>query len=67
MLRKIIQALLLLSISAGCVLPTCPTMPPKPAKPTLEIEQVDGGICLDSDNTYLLLDYIWQLEEGYAR
>ena len=67
MLQRLIPALLLLSISAGCVLPTCPTMPIKPAKPTLEIEQVDGGICLDRYNTYLLLDYIWQLEEGYVQ
>ena len=41
-------------------------MPTPPPKPALEVEQREGGgICLDADNTYLLLDYIWQLEEGY--
>ena len=25
----------------------------------------ERGICLNADNIYLLLDYIWQLEEGY--
>ena len=43
-------------------------MPTPPPKPVLEIEQREGGgICLDSHNTYLLLDYIWQLEEGYEQ
>jgi hypothetical protein len=56
--------LLLITLAAGCA--TCPTMPIKPAKPTLIVErQLDGGICLPANDTYLLLDYIWQLEEGY--
>ena len=52
---------------AGC-LPTKQVMPKQPVKPTLEVMEnpIDKrGICLDADNTYLLLDYIWRLEEGY--
>ena len=53
----------------GCF-QTTPTqeMSPKPPKPILEIQENPKdpkGICLDEINTYLLLDYIWQLEEGY--
>ena len=45
---------------------TSSQMPPKPAKPSLDIEQrEDGGVCLDKEDTYLLFDYILQLEEGY--
>jgi len=52
---------------AGCVT-TSQQMPKQPAKPILEIQAnpIDPkGICLDRDNTYLLLDYLWQLQEGY--
>ncbi len=66
MKRLIILVWLLLTISGltGCL--TSQTLPPKPVRPTLEIEQrSDGGICLDKENTFKLLDYIWQLEEGY--
>lgn len=63
---KIIPTMLLISIlMAGC-LPT--TKMNRPAKPVLEVQTNPAdpkGICLDSEDTYLLLDYIWQLEEGY--
>ena len=51
----------------GCA-QTKQTMPKQPIKPILETTENpkdERGICLDADNTYLLLDYIWQLEEGY--
>ena len=69
MLRLIIPGMLLISIlMAGCWQTTATEMPPKPAKPTLNTEphpECERGICLDGENTYRLLDYIWQLEEGY--
>jgi hypothetical protein len=38
----------------------------KPTKPTLQIsKQVDGGICLDRQNTKELGEYILNLEQGY--
>ncbi len=64
---KLVLTLALLSVTiSGCV--TSQAMPPKPTKPTLEImtnPDDPHGICLDAENTYLLLDYIWRLEEGY--
>ncbi len=64
---KLVLTLALLSvIISGCV--TSQAMPQKPTKPTLEIvtnPDDPQGICLDAENTYLLLDYIWRLEEGY--
>jgi len=54
---------------AGCLqTTTTQPLPPKPVKPILEIQEnpkCPRGVCLDGDNTRLLLDYIWQLEEGY--
>ena len=49
---------------AGCVTPAT-EMPPKPTLEVMENPKDERGICLDAGNTYLLLDYIWQLEEGY--
>ncbi len=64
---KLVLTLALLSVTiSGCV--TSQAMPPKPTKPTLEVMENPAdphGICLDAENTYLLLDYIWKLEEGY--
>ncbi len=64
---KLALILVVLSVTiSGCV--TSHAMPPKPTKPTLEImtnPDDPQGICLDAENTYLLLDYIWRLEEGY--
>lgn len=68
MKRIVIPLVLLMSISlAGCIT-TQSQMPTKPTKPTLEMQENPDdpkGICLDRDDTYLLLDYIWKLEEGY--
>ena len=63
--RRMIPALLLLTILAtGCAVNR--TLPAIPVKPILTVEPLpDGGIRLDRDNTLLLLDYIWRLEEGY--
>ena len=58
---------LLIIFLMGCA-QTKQMMPKQPIKPTLEVMENpkdERGICLDADNTYLLLDYIWQLEEGY--
>jgi len=54
----------LLIISAGC-LPKCPTMPLIPSKPALQVERMNGGICLDRSNTEKLMLYILDLEQGY--
>lgn len=38
----------------------------KPTKPSLVIQmQIDGGICLDKQNTKELGEYILNLEQGY--
>ncbi len=66
-LLKIPGMLLICIFLAGCLQTTSP-MPIQPTKPTLEVQTNPAdpqGICLDRDNTYLLLDYIWRLEEGY--
>ena len=66
-LKIILVMLLICILMAGC-LPTKQTMPKQPIKPTLEVMENpmdERGICLDADNTFQLLDYIWQLEEGY--
>lgn len=67
--RLILTALLLIILATpGCLTTGTTAMPPKPIKPTLEFTAgPDNGICLDGENTYLLLDYIWRLEEGYER
>ena len=60
----LVIALPIILVAVGCA--TCPKMPLKPVKPSLTTEiRPDGGICLDRDNTMLLLDYLWRLEEGY--
>jgi len=72
LLLKILAMLLISILMAGCLQmgKTSPQLPPKPTKPEIQTEAhptCDRGICLDGDNTYLLLDYIWRLEEGYKQ
>lgn len=55
---------------SGCLGMGQNKMPRKPTKPTLELQQNpkdEQGICLDSENTELLMDYIWRLERGYEQ
>ena len=60
---KILLGVLLLTLATGCA---CPKMPLMPPRPTLTVtENADGGICLSRDETRRLLEYLWQLEEGY--
>lgn len=61
--------LLTIFLLNGCLGTGQNKMPRQPTKPTLELQQNpkdEQGICLDSENTELLMDYIWRLEEGYS-
>ena len=63
-LKTGLTALLLILVLSGCAASTA-TRPIPPTRPTLEslTVQIDGGICLDKQDSMELLLYIDQLEE----
>lgn len=66
-LRIGLISILMVTVTACGMIPTCPTMPPMPAKPTLPSLTIndDGSINLDSNDIERLGKYVLQLERGY--
>lgn len=62
-LKTGLTALLLILVLSGCAASTARPIPP--VRPTLEslTVQIDGGICMDKQDSVELLLYIDQLEE----
>ena len=62
-LKTGLTALLLILVLSGCAASTARPIPP--TRPTLEslTVQIDGGICMDKQDSTELLLYIDQLEE----